>query len=81
MKDFAAEYRASVEVDKFLSEARLMLDMQETSMEAIISTMLQSVLDKEEDQHQEAMQAMFTHDGGKQHPINRTLLYMYTVDL
>jgi sodium borate transporter 11 len=35
MKDFAAEVRASMDVQNFMSEAKLMLDLHESNVEAI----------------------------------------------
>lgn len=43
MKDFAAEVRASMDVDQFLNQAVLLLDVQETSVEGIIDKMLHKV--------------------------------------
>ncbi|GFV82965.1 uncharacterized protein TNCV_1179801 [Trichonephila clavipes] len=40
MKDFAAEVRASMDVDQFLNQAVLLLDVQDTSVEGIIDKML-----------------------------------------
>jgi len=37
MKDFAAEIRAHLDVEHFLSQAQLMLDLPETSMEQILN--------------------------------------------
>jgi len=36
MKDFAAEIRAHLDVEQFLSQAQLMLDVHETNMERIL---------------------------------------------
>ncbi|KAH7934992.1 hypothetical protein HPB52_002568 [Rhipicephalus sanguineus] len=41
MKDFGAEVRASMDVDQFLIQAVLLLDVQETSLEGIVDKMLQ----------------------------------------
>ncbi|GBL91866.1 hypothetical protein AVEN_172783-1 [Araneus ventricosus] len=43
MKDFAAEVRASMDVDQFLNQAVLLLDVQDTSVEGIIDKMLHKV--------------------------------------
>lgn len=43
MKDFGAEVRASMDVDQFLIQAVLLLDVQETSLEGIVDKMLQKV--------------------------------------
>jgi len=40
MKDFAAEIRAHIDVEHFLSQAQLMLDMPETSAEQILDRMM-----------------------------------------
>ena len=64
MKDFAAEIRASVDVENFLHQAQLLLDIQENNMEDIIDVMLHHLLDNEEPQVsvEEAKKAVFTHD-------------------
>ncbi|GIY39480.1 uncharacterized protein CDAR_538771 [Caerostris darwini] len=43
MKDFAAEVRASMDVDQFLNQAVLLLDVPDTSVEGIIDKMLRKV--------------------------------------
>ncbi|RWS07860.1 hypothetical protein B4U79_00719, partial [Dinothrombium tinctorium] len=40
MKDFGAEVRASMDVDQFLQQAVLLLDVQETSLEGIVDKMV-----------------------------------------
>lgn len=40
MKDFAAEIRAHLDVEQFLSQAQLMLDVHETNVESILDAML-----------------------------------------
>nr|XP_015925621.1 sodium bicarbonate transporter-like protein 11 isoform X1 [Parasteatoda tepidariorum] len=64
MKDFAAEVRASMDVDQFLNQAVLLLDVQETSVEGIIDKMLHKVLDSRESliTISEAKEAIFTED-------------------
>lgn len=66
MKDFAAEIRAHLDVEQFLSQAQLMLDVQETDMELILNKMLHHLLDKEEagTSFQDAMKALFTDSSG-----------------
>ena len=66
MKDFAAEIRAHLDVEHFLSQAQLMLDVQETNMEQILDAMLHHLLDKEETTiaFQEAMKVLFTDSSG-----------------
>ncbi|KAH6940738.1 hypothetical protein HPB50_005779 [Hyalomma asiaticum] len=46
MKDFGAEVRASMDVDQFLIQAVLLLDVQETSLEGIVDKMLQKGIHK-----------------------------------
>ena len=68
MKDFAAEYRASIDVEKFLSEAQLLLDLHESQVERILQRMLTGLLEDNSSKDllmEQAMQALFTHDGGK----------------
>ena len=43
MKDFGAEVRASMDVDQFLQQAVLLLDVTETSLEGIVDKMLRKV--------------------------------------
>ena len=67
MKDFSAEIRASLDVENFLAQARLMLDLNENSLEGIMDHMLHSLLDTEEPQTsaEDAIKALFTHDSGR----------------
>jgi len=83
MKDFAAEIRAHLDVEHFLSQAQLMLDLPETNMEQILNRMLHNLLDGEEPPSAfvEASKALFTHRSG---PTRRLLrhtvishLYLY----
>ena len=43
MKDFGAEVRASMDVDQFLQQAVLLLDISENSLEGIVDRMLRKV--------------------------------------
>ena len=68
MKDFAAEIRASLDVENFLNQAQLILDMGESNMEAIIDKLLHHLLSTEENSSSlidEAKKSLFTHDSGK----------------
>lgn len=66
MKDFAAEVRASVDVENFLSQAQLLLDLQESSLEHIMDCLLHHLLDQAEhpSAFAEAKKLLFTHDSG-----------------
>lgn len=66
MKDFAAEIRAHLDVEHFLSQAQLMLDLPETNMELILNRMLHNLLDNEEPPAAflEASKVLFTHRSG-----------------
>ena len=66
MKDFAAEIRGSMDVENFLSQAQLMLDLNENNPEEILDHMLHNLLDKDEPQAilEEARKTLFTHDSG-----------------
>jgi sodium borate transporter 11 len=44
MKDFGAEVRASMDVDQFLQQAVLLLDIAETSLDGIVDKMLRKVI-------------------------------------
>jgi len=67
MKDFAAEIRAHLDVEHFLSQAQLMLDLPETNMEQILERMLHNLLDNDEPPAAfvEASKAIFTHRSGQ----------------
>lgn len=73
MKDFAAEIRAHLDVEHFLSQAQLMLDVQETNMEDIMDCMLHHLLDNEEAPAAfvEAKKVLFTHDSA--HQLSKTI--------
>ena len=47
MKDFSAEVRATLDIEKFLKEAVLLLDMSGSCLEEIIDVMLVTVLSNE----------------------------------
>jgi hypothetical protein len=67
MKDFAAEIRAHLDVEHFLSQAQLLLDIQETNVEKILENMLHHLLDEDEPHgiaFNEAKKVLFTHDSG-----------------
>jgi solute carrier family 4 (sodium borate transporter), member 11 len=70
MKDFAAEIRAHLDVEHFLSQAQLLLDIQETNVEKILENMLHHLLDGDEPHgvaFNEAKKVLFTHDSGLYH--------------
>ncbi|KAK4337198.1 hypothetical protein RND71_043297 [Anisodus tanguticus] len=64
MKDFGAEVRATMDVDQFLQQAVLLLDVNESSIEGIVNRMVGKVLDGTEPLAtlKEAKTALFTHD-------------------
>ena len=66
MKDFGAEIRASMDVERFVSQAVLLLDLAETNLEKIFNSMLHKICDSDEPQCnvEDAKSAMFTHDSG-----------------
>jgi len=66
MKDFAAEIRAHLDVEHFLSQAQLMLDLPETNMEQILNRMLHNLLDGEETPAAfvDASKVLFTNRSG-----------------
>ena len=67
MKDFAAEIRASMDVENFLNSAILLLNLDEASIDAILDRMLRPlIVDNDEPVTMaEAKRAIFTHDSGK----------------
>lgn len=68
MKDFTAEIRASVDVENFLSQTRLLLDLHESSLELIMDSLLHHLLDQVEhpSAFDEAKKLLYTHDNGNQ---------------
>ena len=69
MKDFAAEIRAHLDVEQFLSQAQLMLDVHETNVESVMDAMLHHLLDTDDQSadaaaFQDAKKQLFTHDSG-----------------
>ena len=66
MKDFGAEVRASMDVDQFLQQAVLLLDVNETSLEGIVDKIVRKVLDGKEPLAtlKEAKTVLFTHESG-----------------
>ncbi|XP_064477562.1 solute carrier family 4 member 11-like isoform X2 [Ornithodoros turicata] len=77
MKDFGAEVRASMDVDQFLIQAVLLLDVQETSLEGIVDKMLHKVLEGREHLATitEAKSSLFTHE--QVHLLSRTIQGTY----
>jgi solute carrier family 4 (sodium borate transporter), member 11 len=68
MKDFAAEIRAHLDVEHFLSQAQLMLDWpMDVSAEQILDRMLHHLLDSEEPPvaYHDASKVLFTHKSGR----------------
>ncbi|ELT93973.1 hypothetical protein CAPTEDRAFT_160698 [Capitella teleta] len=74
MKDFAAEIRASMDVENFMSEAKLILDLHESTVEATLEKMVRFLLDNKEEPEvavDEVRRALFTHDSV--HQLARTI--------
>ncbi len=69
MKDFSAEVRATMDVENYLNQATLILDLHEHSVEDILNQMLSRMLKNEEKDFNEALEdakkSLFTHDSGK----------------
>ena len=67
LKDFSNEVRAHMDIKKFLNNTVLLLDLHETSLDAIIDEMLHKLLDTPESKlaFDQARSALFTHDNGK----------------
>jgi len=64
MKDFAAEIRAHLDVEQFLSQAQLMLDVHETNMERILEAMeqgMERILEAVEQTMERILEAMLHH--------------------
>ncbi|XP_067678209.1 solute carrier family 4 member 11-like isoform X1 [Haliotis asinina] len=67
VKDFSAEVRASLDVESYLKDATLMLDLHETGMQEIVNTMLNRVIknqDNPEFDIAEAKASLYTADSG-----------------
>ena len=67
MKDFAAEIRAHLDVEHFLSQAQLMLDWPlETTAEQVLERMLHHLLDSDEPPaaYHDVSKVLFTHKSG-----------------
>lgn len=75
MKDFTAEIRASVDVENFLNQTRLLLDLHESSLELIMDSLLHHLLDQVEhpSAFNEAKKLLYTHDNGTR-PFEDSLL-------
>jgi len=73
MKDFAAEIRAHLDVEQFLSQAQLMLDLPETNMQQILNRMLHNLLDRDEPPAAfvEASKVLFTNRSGPIYTLGR----------
>ena len=68
MKDFGAEIRASMDVEKFLNQAVLLLGLHETSIDNILDRMLEKLLSANDEPNvtiEDAKKAIFIHDSGK----------------
>ena len=68
MKDFAAEIRASLDVENFLNSAVLLLDMADTSLDSILDRMLGPLITKTDEPNAsvaDAKKAIFIHDSGE----------------
>ena len=65
-KDFASEVRAFMDVEQFISQAQLILDLPETNLADIIDHMLSFMVIKGNTSwtESEAKQELFTHDSG-----------------
>lgn len=75
MKDFGAEVRALRDVENFLDSTLLILDLQETSLQDILSAMLHKLKASKNDADdfsvQDAMQALITQDSA--HVLQKTI--------
>ena len=69
MKDFGAEVRALRDVENFLDSTLLMLDLQKTGLQDILSCMLQKLKDSRNDADDfsvsDAMEVLLTQDSGR----------------
>ncbi|XP_071799371.1 solute carrier family 4 member 11-like isoform X4 [Asterias amurensis] len=68
MKDFSNEVRATLDIDNFVGQASLLLDVTETTVESIMDRLLAKLLEgdeKEEIITKEAKSVLFSHDSGR----------------
>lgn len=68
MKDFSAEVRASLDVGNFVNRAILLLDINQTSLESIVTLLLAKMLAGDERSDmimKEGRAALMTHDSGR----------------
>ncbi|KAJ8297882.1 hypothetical protein KUTeg_024413 [Tegillarca granosa] len=73
LKDFSMEVRAHMDIDKFLNNTVLILDLNKVSLDEIIDEILHKLLDSTESKvsFDQARSALFTHDCV--HQLSRTL--------
>ena len=67
MKDFSAEVRATLDVSNFVNRATLLLDINQTSLESIVTLLLAKMLagdERSETITKEGRAALMTHDSG-----------------
>ena len=66
IKNFGNDIRASSDVEHFVKQAKLFLDLDETNLEAILDTMLERLIDEDEPNVtiHEAKMDLFTNDNG-----------------
>lgn len=68
MKDFSNEVRATLDIDNFVCQASLLLDVTETTVESIMDRLLEKLLEGDEREEiitKEAKSVLFSHDSGR----------------
>ena len=70
------EVRAHMDIKKFLNNTKLILDLHQISLDAIIDEILHKLIDGTENKvaFDQAKSALFTHDFGKLITINQIYL-------
>lgn len=78
MKDFGAEIRAYRDVENFLDRTLLILNLDKTSLQDILETMLQKIKDDKVDGEKfcvdTAVDATYCHQTGKVKSLHETLI-------
>ncbi|XP_064608647.1 solute carrier family 4 member 11-like [Liolophura sinensis] len=72
-KDFGKEIRGAMDVQKYLNNMALLIDLQESSPDEIVNAILQKMLDSSENKNcfDQARSALFTHD--RVHQLSKTI--------
>ncbi|PAA94733.1 hypothetical protein BOX15_Mlig030243g1 [Macrostomum lignano] len=70
LKDFSSEIRANLDIERFLKEATLLLDLEGDNIESIIDRMLQSIFKADIEAHGSNHHHHHHHNQHHQHPVS-----------